>query len=40
VEGSYPGMLKTRGYEVRLPADWPPADCDGERQGTKGVKAG
>jgi len=25
VEGSYPGMLKTRSYEVRLPADWPPA---------------
>jgi hypothetical protein len=25
VEGSYPGMLKTRGYELRLPADWPPA---------------
>ncbi|MGO8932739.1 MAG: TIM-barrel domain-containing protein [Terracidiphilus sp.] len=24
VEGSYPGMLKSRGYEVRLPADWPP----------------
>jgi len=24
VEGSYPGMLRTRGYEVRLPADWPP----------------
>jgi hypothetical protein len=24
VEGSYPGMLKTRGYEVRLPSDWPP----------------
>ena len=23
-EGSYPGMAKTRGYEVRLPADWPP----------------
>ena len=23
-EGSYPGMLKTRGYELRLPADWPP----------------
>jgi alpha-glucosidase len=22
--GSYPGMLKTRGYELRLPADWPP----------------
>jgi alpha-glucosidase len=25
VEGSYPGMLTTRGYELRLPADWPPA---------------
>ncbi|HEX4284250.1 MAG TPA: TIM-barrel domain-containing protein [Terracidiphilus sp.] len=25
IEGSYPGMLKSRGYEVRLPADWPPA---------------
>ncbi len=25
VEGSYPGMLKSRGYELRLPADWPPA---------------
>ena len=25
VEGSYPGMLKTRAYELRLPADWPPA---------------
>jgi alpha-glucosidase len=24
-EGSYPGMLKTRAYELRLPADWPPA---------------
>jgi len=23
--GSYPGMLKTRAYELRLPADWPPA---------------
>ncbi len=22
--GSYPGMQKTRGYELRLPADWPP----------------
>jgi alpha-glucosidase (family GH31 glycosyl hydrolase) len=21
--GSYPGMLLTRGYEIRLPADWP-----------------
>jgi alpha-glucosidase len=25
VVGSYPGMLKARAYEVRLPADWPPA---------------
>jgi alpha-glucosidase (family GH31 glycosyl hydrolase) len=25
VEGSYPGMMKTRSYELRLPADWPPA---------------
>ncbi|MGB7549905.1 MAG: TIM-barrel domain-containing protein [Terracidiphilus sp.] len=25
VEGGYPGMLKTRGYAIRLPADWPPA---------------
>ncbi len=24
VEGSFPGMLKTRSYELRLPADWPP----------------
>jgi alpha-glucosidase len=25
VEGSYPGMSERRGYELRLPADWPPA---------------
>src|SRR6185312_9403866 len=25
VEGSFPGMLKTRSYELHLPADWPPA---------------
>ncbi len=25
VEGSYPDMMKTRAYELRLPADWPPA---------------
>jgi alpha-glucosidase len=25
VEGSYPKMLRTRAYELRLPADWPPA---------------
>jgi alpha-glucosidase (family GH31 glycosyl hydrolase) len=24
VEGSFPGMLERRGYELRLPADWPP----------------
>jgi hypothetical protein len=24
VEGSFPGMLKVRNYELRLPADWPP----------------
>ena len=24
VEGSFPGMPKTRAYEIRLPADWPP----------------
>ncbi len=24
-EGTYPGMPQTRGYELRLPADWPPA---------------
>ncbi|MFP5250375.1 MAG: DUF5110 domain-containing protein, partial [Acidobacteriota bacterium] len=24
VQGSYPGMLRTRSYELRLPADWPP----------------
>jgi len=25
VEGAFPGMLKSRSYELRLPADWPPA---------------
>jgi alpha-glucosidase len=25
VAGSYPGMLYARSYELRLPADWPPA---------------
>ena len=25
VEGSFPGMLKMRSYELRLPADWPPS---------------
>jgi alpha-glucosidase (family GH31 glycosyl hydrolase) len=25
VEGSFPGMLRARGFELRLPGDWPPA---------------
>lgn len=25
VQGSFPGMLKSRSYQLRLPADWPPA---------------
>ena len=25
VQGGYPGMPRTRAYELRLPADWPPA---------------
>jgi alpha-glucosidase len=25
VEGSYPGMITERAYQVRLPGDWPPA---------------
>ena len=25
IEGGHPAMLRTRGYELRLPADWPPA---------------
>ena len=25
VEGSFPGMLKERGYTLKLPADWPPS---------------
>ncbi|HEV2215591.1 MAG TPA: TIM-barrel domain-containing protein [Terracidiphilus sp.] len=25
VQGSFPGMLQARGYQLRLPADWPPA---------------
>ncbi|HUB29784.1 MAG TPA: TIM-barrel domain-containing protein [Terracidiphilus sp.] len=44
VEGSYPGMLKTRGYELRLSADWPPESVvvNGSplKQGTAGVRSG
>ncbi len=25
VQGNFPGMLKTRSYQLRLPADWPPS---------------
>jgi alpha-glucosidase len=25
LQGRYPGMLKTRGYTLQLPADWPPS---------------
>ncbi|HUC42177.1 MAG TPA: DUF5110 domain-containing protein, partial [Candidatus Micrarchaeaceae archaeon] len=25
VQGTFPGMLRARSYELRLPADWPPA---------------
>jgi alpha-glucosidase len=39
-EGSYPGMLKTRGYEVRLPADWPPVAVTVNGKALKAVKPG
>ncbi len=38
VEGSYPGMLKTRGYELRLPADWPPASVTVDGKALKPAK--
>jgi hypothetical protein len=40
VEGSYPGMLKARGYELRLPADWPPAKVTVNGKALKPVKPG
>ncbi len=40
VEGNYPGMLKTRGYEVRLPADWPPVSVTVDGKALKPVKPG
>jgi alpha-glucosidase len=40
VEGSYPGMLKTRGYELRLPADWPPDAVTVNGKALKAVKPG
>ena len=40
VEGSYPGMQKTRGYELRLPADWPPDSVMVNGKALKPVKPG
>jgi alpha-glucosidase len=40
VVGSYPGMLKTRGYELRLPADWPPVSVTVNGKALKPVKPG
>lgn len=40
VEGSYPGMIAERAYEVRLPADWPPSlvTVNGRRLAFSGQK--
>ncbi|MDR3797347.1 MAG: glycoside hydrolase family 31 protein [Terracidiphilus sp.] len=40
VAGNYPGMLKTRGYELRLPADWPPVSVTVNGNALKPVKPG
>jgi alpha-glucosidase len=40
VQGNYPGMLKTRGYELRLPADWPPVSVTVNGKPLKPVKPG
>jgi alpha-glucosidase (family GH31 glycosyl hydrolase) len=40
VVGNYPGMLKTRGYELRLPADWPPVSVTVNGKALKPVKPG
>jgi alpha-glucosidase (family GH31 glycosyl hydrolase) len=48
VQGRYPGMMTARAYELRLPADWPPAavTIDGkplklsDRSGQDGAKDG
>ncbi len=40
VEGSLSGMLKTRGYEVRLPADWPPVTVTVNGKAVAFVKPG
>jgi len=40
VEGSYPGMRTARGYELRLPADWPPASVTVNGKPVVQAKAG
>jgi alpha-glucosidase len=48
VQGRYPGMLTARAYELRLPADWPPAAVtingkplkQSDRSGQDGAKEG
>jgi hypothetical protein len=39
IEGHYPGMLLKRGYELRLPADWPPQSVtvNGTQATSRGV---
>jgi alpha-glucosidase len=39
-EGNYPGMLKTRGYELRLPADWPPDSVTVNGKAVRPVRPG
>ncbi|MGA2205893.1 MAG: TIM-barrel domain-containing protein [Terracidiphilus sp.] len=38
--GSYPGVLKSRAYELRLPADWPPAAVTVNGKAVRSVKPG
>jgi Glycosyl hydrolases family 31/Domain of unknown function (DUF5110) len=38
--GSYPGMTKTRSYELRLPADWPPQSVTVNGAPVKHAEAG
>jgi alpha-glucosidase (family GH31 glycosyl hydrolase) len=40
VVGSYPGISKARGYEVRLPADWPPVSVTVNGKALTPVKPG
>jgi len=34
-EGSYPGMIQSRGYDLRLPADWPPESVTSNSESLK-----